>query len=67
LKPLSKDLSALGNAGLALLDYLEKGTALPQGFTATWDQEMRRFARPMVEVTMAAARPVKILLETAKK
>jgi hexosaminidase len=67
LKPLSKDLSSLGNAGLALLDYLEKGTALPQGFTATWDQEMRRFARPTVEVTMAAARPVKILLEAAKK
>jgi hexosaminidase len=67
LKPLSKDLAALGNAGLALLDCLEKGTALPQGFTANWDQEMRRFARPMVEVTMAGARPVKVLLDAAKK
>jgi hexosaminidase len=67
LKPLSKDLAALGNAGLALLDYLEKGTALPGGFTANWDQELRRLARPEVEVMLAGARPVRVLLEAAKK
>jgi len=67
LKPLSKDLSALGTAGLALLDYLEKGTALPPGFAANWDQEIRRLARPEVEVMVAGARPVKVLLEAARK
>jgi len=66
LKPLSKDLAALGNAGLALLDHLEKGMALPAGFTATWDQEMRRLARPELEVMMAAARPVRVLLQAAR-
>jgi hexosaminidase len=67
LKPLSKDLAALGNAGLALLDYLEKGAALPAGFTGNWDQELRRLARPEVEVMVAGARPVRLLLEAAKK
>ena len=67
LKPVSKDLAALGNAGLALLDYLEKRTALPAGFAANWDQELRRLSRPEVEVIVAGARPVKILLEAAKK
>jgi hexosaminidase len=67
LKPLSKDLAALGNAGLVLLDYLEKGAALPAGFTGNWDQELRRLARPEVEVMVAGARPVKVLLEAAKK
>jgi hexosaminidase len=67
LKPLSKDLAGLGTAGLALLDRLEKGTPLPTGFAATWDQELRRLARPEVEVIVAGARPVKVLLEAAKK
>jgi hypothetical protein len=52
---------------LTLLDCLQKGTPLPPGFAANWDQELRRLARPEVEVTVAAARPVKVLLEAAKK
>jgi hexosaminidase len=67
VKPVSKDVSALGQAGLTLLDCLQKGTPLPPGFAANWDQELRRLARPEVEVTVAAARPVKVLLEAAKK
>jgi hexosaminidase len=67
LKPVSKDLAALGNAGLALLDRLEKGTALPDGFAANWDQELRRLARPEVEVMVAGARPIKVLLEAARR
>jgi hexosaminidase len=67
LLPLSKDLSALGVAGLRLLDCLEKGTALPSGFGADESKEVTRFARPVQEVTMAAARPVKVLLEAARK
>jgi hexosaminidase len=67
VKPLTKDISALGQAGLTLLDCLTKGTPLPSDFTAKWDAEVRRLARPEVEVTVAAARPIKVLLEAAKK
>jgi hexosaminidase len=67
VKPVSKDVAALGQAGLTLLDCLQKATPLPSGFAATWDQEIRRLARPEVEVIVAAARPVKVLLEAAKK
>ncbi len=54
LKPISKDLAALGNAGLAILD----GKNAPAGFSA----ELTRMERPAAEVSLAATRPVKILL-----
>jgi hexosaminidase len=66
LQPLSKDVSALGQAGLTLLDCLQKGVPLPAGFAANWDQELRRLSRPEVEVMVAAARPVKLLLDAAR-
>lgn len=59
LKPLSKDLAALGNAGLALLD----GRPAPAGFAA----ELTRMERPLAEVSLAATRPVKILLNAGRK
>jgi hexosaminidase len=66
-KPVSKDVSALGQAGLTLLDHIKNGTSLPSGFAANWDQEMKRLARPEVEVTVAAARPIKLLLDAARR
>jgi hexosaminidase len=66
LKPLSKDLAALGNAGLALLNYLEKGAPLPPAFVADETRELTRFNRPIAEVMLAASRPVKLLLQAAK-
>jgi len=66
-KPVSKDVSALGQAGLTLLDHIRNGTSLPSGFAANWDQEMKRLARPEVEVTVAAARPIKLLLDAARR
>jgi hexosaminidase len=66
LKPLSKDLAALGTAGLTLLDYLEKGTSLPPTFLADETRELARFARPIAEVNVAASRPIKLLLDAAK-
>jgi hexosaminidase len=54
LMPISKDLAALGNAGLAILD----GKSAPAGFAA----ELTRMERPKAEVSLAATRPVKILL-----
>jgi hexosaminidase len=54
LMPVSKDLAALGNAGLAILD----GRGAPAGFAA----ELTRMERPKAEVSLAATRPVKILM-----
>ncbi len=63
LKPVSTDLAALGNAGLKLLDAVEKGQPLPAGFAAAQRKELTRMEKPMVELTLAATRPVKALLK----
>src|SRR5439155_13860109 len=67
LTPLSKDLSALGAAGLRLLDYMEKDQPAPAGFVAEQTKELARMQRPAAEVSYAAARPVRLLLEKVKK
>jgi len=63
VKPLSKDLAALGAAGLRMLDYLEFAQPVPADFIATQAAELARMQRPAAEVLLAAARPVKILLD----
>ena len=63
VKPLSKDLSALGAAGLRMLDYLEFAQPVPADFIATQSAELARMQRPAAEVMLAAARPVKTLLD----
>ena len=65
LAPLSKDLSALGAAGLKILDAIASGQALPPDWVALQHGEITRMQRPVVEVRMAAARPVKVLLDAA--
>ena len=66
LRPLSKDLSALGAAGLKILDALASGQTLPADWVTQENAEITRMQRtPIVEVRMAAARPVKILLDAA--
>src|SRR5262249_20393761 len=67
VKPLSKDVSAIGFDGLTLLDALEKGTPLPNGFAANCEADLKRLARPEVEVMVAATRPVKVLFDAVKK
>jgi hexosaminidase len=68
LKPLSKDLSALGTMGLQILDYLGAGKAVPADWIATQNRELTRIQKPTVEVQLAATRPVKTLLdELARK
>jgi hexosaminidase len=68
LKPLSKDLSALGAMGLQILDYLGGGRPAPADWIAAQNLELTRIQRPNVEVTLAAFRPVKVLLdELARK
>ena len=68
LKPLSKDLAAIGSMGLRILDYLAAGKAAPANWIAAQYQELTRMARPSAEVRLAATRPVKLLLdELARK
>ena len=67
LKPLSRDLAALGNAGLKLLDALEKGQAPAAAFVAVQSKEITRMEKPAAEVNLAATRPVKLLLKSGKK
>ena len=67
LKPLSRDLAALGNAGLKLLDAIEKGQAPAASFVAGQTKEITRMEKPVAEVNLAATRPVKVLLKGGKK
>jgi hexosaminidase len=66
LKPLSRNLAALGNAGLKLLDAIEKGQPPAPGWIAEQTKEITRMARPVAEVNLAATRPVKTLLKGGK-
>ena len=59
LKPLSRDLAALGTAGVKLLDAIEKGRAPDTSFNT----ELTRMKRPQAEVNLAATRPIEILLK----
>ena len=67
LKPLSHDLSSLGAAGLKALDYLAGGQAVPADWLADQNKEIARMLRPDAEVTLAAARPVRVLLDRLAK
>ena len=63
LKPLSKDLSALGSTGLKALEYLASSKPAPADWLAAQNRELTRMARPSAEVRLAATRPVKLLLD----
>jgi hypothetical protein len=67
LKPLSRDLAALGNAGLKLLDAIGKGQAPAPAFVADQTKEITRMEKPAAELNLAATRPVKALLKAARK
>ena len=67
LQPLSRDLAALGNAGLKLLDALEKGQAPAAAWIAGQTKEIARMEKPAAEVNLAATRPVKALLNGGRK
>jgi hexosaminidase len=63
LKPLSQDLSALGLAGLRMLTYLETRRPAPRAWLSLQAKELARMLKPRNEVVLAAARPVKLLLD----
>ena len=70
VKPLSRNLSALGAMGLQALDYLARTGPPPSAWLAQQTSELARIApeimgarRPNGEVVLAAARPVKTLID----
>jgi len=67
LKPISKDLSALGAAGLKLLDMVAAGQTPPAGWLTAEEAELKRMSETNVDLRLAAVRPVKILLDGAMR
>lgn len=63
LKPLSKNLSAAGAVGLEALRYLETPNSLPEGWISQQKQALDRMQEPTAEVSLAAVRPVRMLLD----
>ena len=59
LSALSKNLSILGSIGLQALEYLRKKQRSPE----MWLDQLREAEKPSAEVILAAARPVRILVE----
>ena len=54
--------------GLKILDYLAGTEAAPADWIPAQNQELTRIQKPNAEVTLAAFRPVKVLLdELARK
>jgi hexosaminidase len=65
LKPISADLSALGVAGLRVLDAWSSGATLPADWVTQQNAEMARMLKPYPsEVSLAAARVLKPLLDS---
>lgn len=63
LTSVSRDLAALGAAGLKLLDAIQKGEVPAAAFIADQTKEITRMEKPVAEVNLAATRPVKVLLK----
>ena len=63
LMPVSKDLSALGTTGLKILDSLQQGKPVPDGYGA----ELTRMEKPVAEVNLAATRPIRVLLRIPRR
>jgi len=65
-EPLSKDLAQTGSIGLVALRYLESGKA-PAHWASEQKQVLDRISKPQAEVSLAAVRPVKILVDAIGK
>jgi len=61
--PVSENLSQIGNIGLRALQYLESGQNVPQGWIEEQEGVLDRLTIPRAEVSLAAVRPVRALLE----
>jgi hexosaminidase len=63
LQPLSQHLAMLGRAGLEALDDLAQHRRITDEWLAARNAEIAEFLKPTTDVTLAAARPVKVLLD----
>jgi hexosaminidase len=64
---ISKNLSILGSVGLRALEYLRTGKAAPDGWVRQQFEILDAIEKPSAEVTLAAVRPVRLLLESVSK
>ena len=63
LRPLSKNLSAVGVIGLEGLRYLQRGEQAPAGWSEKQTRLLDDLEKPTAEVFLAAVRPVRALLK----
>ena len=63
--PVSRDLSALGSAGLEALDYLDRGERAPDAWKAQQQTVMQRAAIPKAEVMLMIVPSIQKLIEAA--
>jgi hexosaminidase len=63
LASLSRNLSIVGTVGFRALEYLKAGTVAPEGWVSRQIQVLDEIQKPNAEVTLAAVRPVRALLE----
>jgi hexosaminidase len=63
LRPLSADLAALGSDGLRALNLLASHKVPPPAWMAQANARIARLQKPSAEMLLAAARPVKVLLD----
>ncbi len=65
--PLAENLSKTGVIGLKALQYLESGERAPADWAAEQKQALALMEKPLAEVSLAAVRPVRILVEAVSQ
>ena len=63
--PLSQNLSALGAAGLAALDYLDRGEAAPPEWVTQQLAVVEQARKPQAQLLIAVAPPVEKLIQAS--
>jgi len=67
LTSISRNLSAVGAVGLEALNYFESGQAPPEFWISQQKQALAGLEKPCAEVTLAAGRPVGLLLDALER
>jgi hexosaminidase len=63
LSQISRNLSLLGSIGLRAMGYLRSNQAVPDSWVSQQMRALDEIQKPSAEVTLAAVRPVRMLLE----
>ena len=67
LLPISEDLSVVGSIGLRVLAFLQAGQRAPESWIQEQKELLTKIGQPKSEVTVAAIRPVRILLDAISR